>query len=55
MLEVGKKVKVIGKDIEGIVTVIDRYHPKIAVRIQITKGKTAITDYFAEMLEEIDH
>jgi hypothetical protein len=53
MLEVGKTVKVKGTDIEGIVKIIDKQHPNIAVRIEITKGRTPITDYFADMLEVI--
>lgn len=52
-INLGKKVKVKNSEIEGIVEQIDRTHPSIAVRIKITKGRTPVTDYFLDHLEDI--
>lgn len=54
LLEVGDKVYYKkNPEIEGIVTIVDTL-PYYAVRIKITKGKTAITDYYVEDLKKIE-
>lgn len=52
-MNIGDKVKVKCQEIEGVIEKIDKTHPSIAIRIKIIKGRTAITDYFADMLELI--
>jgi len=55
---VGKKVKVIEKKFEGIEGIITVYERDTAmrevVRLNITKGKTAITDYFLKDVQIIE-
>ena len=55
---VGKKVKVIEKEFEGIEGIITVYERDTAmrevVRLNITKGKTAITDYFLKDVQIIE-
>lgn len=53
-LAIGQKVKVRESEVEGIISIIDREHPNIAVRIEITKGRTPVTDYYLEQLEIIE-
>lgn len=36
---------------EGIITIIDTTHPLIAYRIKVTKGDTAMTDFYEDDLK----
>ena len=55
---IGKKVKVIEKDFEGIEGTIIVHEKDNAmrdvIRLNVTKGKTPITDYFLSDVEIIE-